>query len=315
LPYIDKAYSAITAQEVLAWEGNTKRPLIFAVTEDFIDIDSSEIDQGRFFTDEEDRNLARVVVLGQKVKEDLFGASQAVGQSVKIKGQNYRVIGVMKKRGTVFFFNMDDLVYVPLQTTQRFLLGVDHVMGVYARINDPQRTEEAVQAMEHILRENHGITNPDRDDFEVMSMDQAQDMLGTVIGGVTILLLALAGVSLIVGGVGIMNIMYASVAERTFEIGLRKSIGASKKAILQQFLFEAIIITILGGFLGLSLGLIMIYGLYFVAQNYGFDWSLSFSLVGIMVALSFSIAVGLIFGIYPAKKAADLDPISALRKE
>jgi len=315
LPYISKAYSAITAQEVISWQGEIKKSLIYGVTEDYIDIDSTEIVEGRFFTDEEGDSLARVVVLGSKVKEDFFGSSPAVGQNVKINKQNYRVVGVAAPRGAVFFFDFDDLVYIPLKTTQKLILGIDHVLAITSQLSDPSHEDEMVAAIQNIMRENHDIDNPDRDDFEVSSMADAQDLLNTIIGGITLLLVALAAVSLIVGGVGIMNIMYATVSERTFEIGLRKGVGASKRDILQQFLAEAVVITLWGGIFGIILGIAFIYIVYLVANKYNLDWSFSISIMGLILALGFSVAVGLIFGLYPAKKAAELDPITALRRE
>ncbi len=315
LPNVSRAYSAITAQELLSWQGEIKRSLIYGVTADFINIDSSEIGEGRFFTDEEDNSLAKVIILGQEVKNDLFGSSPAVGQNVKVKNANYKVIGVMKPRGTVFFFNMDELAYIPLQTTQKLILGVDYVGSITSQVADASKIDETSDAIRSVLRERHDISDPNKDDFEVSSMADAQKMMDTVIGGVTLLLIALAAVSLIVGGVGIMNIMYATVAERTFEIGLRKSVGAQKHSIMQQFLTEAILITFLGGVFGIIFGLVLIYLIYLIANYYNLDWSLAISPIGIVLALSFSIAVGLIFGLYPAKRAADLDPIVALRKE
>lgn len=213
------------------------------------------------------------------------------------------------------FFDMDNLIYTPIQTAQKLLLGIDHVSAITAQMNDANLDEQTVNDIRTTIRERHDITNPDKDDFETMSMSDAQNIMGNVLGGITLLLIALASISLIVGGVGIMNIMYASVAERTFEIGLRKSIGASQKNIMTQFLMEAIIITSLGGLGGVVLGLIITYFIYLLANYYNFDWSFSISLGGIILAMLFSTAVGLVFGLYPAKKAADLDPITALRKE
>lgn len=315
LPYIDKAYGAVITQDLISWKGEINKALIYGVSSEYIDIDATEIDYGRFFTEEEDNNLARVIVLGKKVKEDLFGASNPIDQNVKIKGLSYKVIGVAKERGAVFFFDMDDLVYIPVKTTQKLLMGINYLSAITSQLSDPSKEEETAEAMREILRENHDIDDPDRDDFEVMGIQETQDILGTVLGAITILLVVLASISLVVGGVGIMNIMYASVAERTFEIGLRKSVGASNSNVLKQFLMEAILVTFLGGIFGVLFGIGMTYLIFIVANYYGMDWPFSLSLIGIILAIGFSIAVGLIFGIYPAKKAADLNPIMALRKE
>ncbi|PIR06879.1 MAG: multidrug ABC transporter substrate-binding protein [Candidatus Komeilibacteria bacterium CG11_big_fil_rev_8_21_14_0_20_36_20] len=315
LPNIKRSYAAEMSQELLSWNGNIKSALVYSTTYEFIDIDSSEIESGRFYTEQEDNNKTRVVVLGQQVKEDLFGESEAIGQNIKIRKVNFKVIGVLKPRGSVMFFDMDNLIYTPIQTAQKLLLGIDHVSAITAQMNDANLDEQTVNDIRTTIRERHDITNPDKDDFETMSMSDAQNIMGNVLGGITLLLIALASISLIVGGVGIMNIMYASVAERTFEIGLRKSIGASQKNIMTQFLMEAIIITSLGGLGGVVLGLIITYFIYLLANYYNFDWSFSISLGGIILAMLFSTAVGLVFGLYPAKKAADLDPITALRKE
>lgn len=315
LPNVDKSYAVVTAQEIASWNSSIQKSLIYGVSPEFIDIDASEIDQGRFFDKDENNSLSRVVVLGQTIAKDLFGSNDPIGKSIKINKQSYKVIGIMKPRGTVFFFDMDKMIYMPIKTTQKLVLGIDHFVAIEVHIIDTNKNGETIDDMTHILRSNHNITNPDRDDFIITSMADAQDLVGTIIGGVTLLLIALAAVSLIVGGVGIMNIMYATVAERTFEIGLRKSVGASKKEILQQFLAEALIVTLLGGLYGILLGLVMIYIIYLVANYYGLDWSFSLSWLGLLLAFVFSVIVGLIFGIYPAKQAADLDPITALRKE
>ena len=315
LENIDKAYGAVMTQDVISWQGELNKVMIYGVGADYIDIDTTEVDQGRFYTEEEDNSLARVIVLGSKVKEDLFGASEAIGQNVKINKTSFRVVGVAKPRGTIFTFDLDDIVYVPVQTAQKVLMGIDYLSSITSQMNDSSQEDETAEQMRQILRENHDIDDPTKDDFEVMSSADAKELMGTILGGVTILLVVLAGLSLIVGGVGIMNIMYATVAERTFEIGLRKAVGASPQSILTQFLLEAITITSLGGFFGIILGIMVIYLVYLIANYYNMDWPFALSWSGILLAIGFSVAVGLIFGLYPAKKAANLDPITALRKE
>ncbi len=315
LPNISRSYANIIAQDLLSWEGNIKKTIIFGVSAEFIDIDNSKLAEGRFFNTEEDDNLARVIVLGSKIKEDLFGNSSPLGQSIKINKMNYKVIGVMEPRGSVLFFDYDTLAFVPVQTTQKLLLGVNYIQSISANMIDIKKDVETKEAINALLRERHDIDDPKRDDFQVSTMADAMDILNTVIGAVTLLLIALAMVSLIVGGVGIMNIMYATVAERTFEIGLRKAVGSTKKNILRQFLTEAVIITILGGIGGVVIGALVTYLIYVIANSYGFDWPFSISYIGILISLVFSTLVGLIFGSYPAKKAAELDPITALRRE
>lgn len=315
LPNIARSYGHVMAQDLLSWEGNIKKTIIFGVSPEYIEMGSAKVAEGRFYTKEEDDNMARVIVLGSKVKDQLFGNSSALGQNIKINKMNYKVIGVMESQGTVFFFDYDTLAYIPLQTTQKLLLGVNYIQSISAEMIDVKKGEETKEEITALLRERHDISDPKRDDFEVSTMADAMDMLNTIIGGVTLLLIALAMVSLIVGGVGIMNIMYATVAERTFEIGLRKAVGSTKKNILRQFLTEAVIITILGGLGGVVIGVLVTYLIYVIANAYGFAWPFSISYMGISISLFFATLVGLIFGSYPAKKAAELDPITALRRE
>ncbi len=315
LPNIARSYGHVMAQDLLSWEGNIKKTIIFGVSPEYIEMGSAKVAEGRFYTKEEDDNMARVIVLGSKVKDQLFGNSAALGQNIKINKMNYKVVGVMESQGTVFFFDYDTLVYIPLQTTQKLLLGVNYIQSISAEMIDVEKGDDTKEEIAALLRERHDISDPKRDDFEVSTMADAMDMLNTIIGGVTLLLIALAMVSLIVGGVGIMNIMYATVAERTFEIGLRKAVGSTKKNILRQFLTEAVIITILGGLGGVVIGVLVTYLIYVIANAYGFAWPFSISYMGISISLFFATLVGLIFGSYPAKKAAELDPITALRRE
>jgi len=215
----------------------------------------------------------------------------------------------------VMGFDFDKMVYLPTKTMQRRILGIDYMQEIIAKAKDMDQIKQTVVELEDIIRENHDITDPNKDDFAVNTMEEAATMLSSVVNGLTFLLVALVCVSLLVGGVGIMNIMYVSVTERTFEIGLRKAVGATNKDILWQFLSEAVLLTLSGGLFGIILGAILALIIYWIAISYNFIWVYSIPFFSIVLAVGFSAVIGLIFGIYPAKKAASLNPTDALRKE
>lgn len=312
---IENAYSGLMGQS-LAVRGNENRTVtLFGVSASFIEIDSSEVEFGRFFTEEENKNQTPVVVLGYDVKQDLFGESDALERTIKLGRQNYRVIGVMKQRGAAMFFNWDDIVYLPLKTLQKKIMGVDYITYLLGTMKDPTRDLETKAEMESVLRANHNITDPKKDDFAVTTQAEMQDMLGAIMGGIQLLLIAIASISLIVGGVGIMNIMYVSVAERTFEIGLRKAVGATRKNVLWQFLWEAIFITLLGGLCGIIIGVVLSWLVSFLAMSQGYNFAFIVPWWLVALTTGFTILIGLVFGIYPARKASLLHPIDALRKK
>ncbi len=312
---VKNTYAGLTAQGVIAKNNNTMRPLIFGVSDTYVDINVSRVEEGRFFSKEEDKRQDQVAVIGSDVKENLFGNSDAVGESITIDKNSFEVIGVMEELGNSGFINMDEMVYLPVQTVQKKMLGVDHVGWIVAEIKNNDIAKDTAEEIKYILRDRHDISSPDRDDFLVTTMDEAIGLVDTILTGVTGLLVALSAISLLVGGVGIMNVMYVSVAERTFEIGLRKSVGATKRQILLQFLIEAIVITFLGGVLGILIGSGISFLIATVASLLGFAWSFSISLFSILLGTIFSALVGIIFGLYPAKQAAELDPIVAIRQE
>lgn len=314
---ISAAYGYITGQEVVSYNGLNKTVILLGQGYQVVDVEKFEISQGRMYARDDEESLATVVVLGSQIKDDLFGVEDAVGKKVKIKGKSFRVIGVAKERGSSGFLDMDSMVYLPAKTLQKRLLGVDHYLAIAAKMIDPSLAEDTKEEINLRLSENHDIEygDPDKYDFAVATIDEALEILDTVVGSVLFLLIALVCISLVVGGVGIMNIMYVSVTERTFEIGLRKSLGAKSKDIMYQFLLEAVAMTVAGSIVGIILGAIFSLIIYYVALSYNLSWIYVVPISSIILAVGFSAGVGLLFGLYPAKKAAKLDPITAMRKE
>jgi putative ABC transport system permease protein len=311
---IDKIYSAVLGQDIASYKEANKVINIYGVTSQFIDIDQAEIGLGRFFSAEEERTQSQVVVLGPGIKKSLFGENDALGKLVKIGKLKYEVIGVLKEKGASLFFNMDDMIIMPLLTLQKKVMGIDHVSFFIATMKDPSQDSFTKVQIEDLLRERHNIEDPKKDDFAITTQEEMQDMLDTILGGIQMLLIAIASISLVVGGVGIMNIMYVTVAERTFEIGLRKSLGATQNNILWQFLWEAVFVTLAGGIIGVVIGAVVTEILTIVARNFNIDFTFTLPWWSVTIAVGFATFIGLVFGIYPARKAAVLDPIEALRK-
>ncbi|MFA6105170.1 MAG: ABC transporter permease [Patescibacteria group bacterium] len=314
-PNISVAYGMVIGQEIASYNGYNQKTTIWGEGAGAAEVEVLKFSEGRFYAKDEEDSLASVVVLGAKVKETLFGDESAVGKNIYLSGKSFRVIGVLAPRGAAFIFDLDTVIYMPCKTMQKKLLGIDYVRQIIANLRDTNKAAETVDDLAAIIRENHSITNPDRDDFMINTTADALKSLKTVTDGVTLLLVALVCISLLVGGVGIMNIMYVSVAERTFEIGLRKSLGAKKSDILLQFLSEAVLVTLGGGVVGIIIGSVLAYVIYYLAVRFGFKWVFDVSLFSILLSVGFSAVIGLLFGIYPARKASNLSPIDALRKE
>ena len=313
---VGAAYAGTIGQERATYGSIGKQILLFGTgAEAPIVDDNIRLSAGRFFTEEEDASLARVAVLGSEVKETFFGNSDAVGEFITIKGEKYRVIGVIESRGSAAFFNLDAMTYIPVETLHAKILGIDYVQMISVKMKDGAQDENTVADIVALLRKRHDIKDPSKDDFGVTSTKEAQQTIGDVLGSVSILLLALTSISLVVGGVGIMNVMFVSVSERTSEIGLRKALGAKSASILQQFLAEAIIITGIGGMIGILSGVVMVFLLTLVFAKFGFDLKLVFTPRSLFLGAGFSIVVGIVFGLAPARKASKLSPMEALRRE
>ena len=336
LSNIKNGYAVVIGQEQVNYNDQSSKSLIFGATASSLEIDKMEIDYGRYFTDAEDKSLVPVAVLGYKIKEKLFGSSDPLGKFIKIRKVKFLVIGVAKERGAVMTMDYDSFVYVPIRTLQKRILGIDHVIFMMHQLKDQNLADETAEEARLIIRANHdiiskplefnlgepivknlgeGMTDTSKDDFRVVTMKESLGVLATITGAITLMLLAIVAISLVVGGVGVMNIMYVIITERTAEIGLRKAVGAKYKDIMSQFLVEALIITFIGAIVGVLVGAGASYLISLSANYYGLDWQFSVPAKAYYVAFGFAGLAGLGFGFYPARRAARLDPIEALRQE
>lgn len=275
-----------------------------------------EVEKGRSFTEAEVNRNSKVAVLGPKTATDLFGDADPVGEQIKIKGINFNVVGVTKAKGDQGFYNPDDMIVVPLTTGMSQLMGKTTVDNIYLTITDGFNMEEAIENISVVLRKQHRIQAGREDDFSVRNLQEIADSLNQVSRVFTMLLAGVASISLLVGGIGIMNIMLVTVTERTREIGIRKALGARNFDVLTQFLLEAVVVSLTGGVLGITFGVGSILLFNYVMTNYqSGEFTAQVELWPIIVAFCFSFVVGVFFGWYPARKAAAMDPIEALRYE
>jgi putative ABC transport system permease protein len=270
-----------------------------------------EIDDGSFITDANERNGAKVAVLGPTTRDDLFGAgAYAIGQTIRIKKIEFKIIGLTKSKGTSGFGSQDDMIFIPLSTAQRFLTGDQYVTTISISASDANTTTQVQADTTTLLLARHHITDATKADFQTMNQADIAATATSVTSILTILLGSVAGISLIVGGIGIMNMMLTTVTERTREIGLRKSIGAKPWDISRQFLFEATALTLIGGIVGTFLGWLVAF-----LMTYFNILQTQVTTFSIVLAFSVAAAIGIVFGYYPAQRAAKLNPIEALRYE
>jgi putative ABC transport system permease protein len=299
----------------VVWRNNSVDTSYSGTQASYTTVQNVELDSGRFFDTREERGGANVMVLGWGVKEQLFGEQDPLGEVVKIKSVPFTVIGVVKQQGTVAFQNQDDQVFIPLVIAQRQLLGIRHLQFIRAKVNNADNVKSSIADIQQLLRERHNIRIADDDDFSVRDLADAIKLLTTITDALRLFLVAMAAIALVVGGIGIMNIMLVTVAERTREIGLRKALGATSKAVRNQFLLESSIVTLLGGIVGVIVGIIIAYVVALGARHAGYDWAFVISLTSVLLSLGVSAATGIVFGLYPAIKASRMNPIEALRYE
>jgi len=290
--------------------------LIYGVTPEFLEAREWEIAAGRAFTPDEVKGAAKVVLLGETVVENLFSGGDPIGQTIRIKRVPFRVIGVLRGKGqTPMGQDQDDTILIPLTTAKKRVLGGRWVGGksvgsVIVKVHEAERVAEAEEQIKALLRQRHRLRTGQDDDFFLRNLSQILETRAESSRAMSLLLAAVASVSLAVGGIGIMNIMLVSVTERTREIGLRMAVGARGRDILTQFLIEAVTLSIIGGLIGIAMG---VGGS--IAITFSGGWPMIIEIQSVFLAFGFSAAVGIFFGFYPARKAANLDPIEALRYE
>jgi len=316
VPGLSRIMPLVFGGETAAYESETYRMTLFGGTELAAEIFDLVPSEGEFIAESDVRGRADVAVIGTKVKEELFGAADALGRRIKVKGRNLRVIGVLPSKGQVSFFNFDEAVLMPYTTAQQYIFGIKYFHRLLIEAQSEAVLDETVGDVKRTLREAHGITDPEKDDFFVQTQTDLVARLSVVTDILTLLLVSVAAISLVVGGIGIMNIMLVSVTERTREIGLRKALGATGRDILTQFLLEAVMLTVTGGVIGVLLGALLSLATSVVlSQVLALDWGFALPLSAIALGFGVSALVGLVFGIYPARKASHKSPIEALRYE
>jgi putative ABC transport system permease protein len=317
-PAITQAAPVISRNVELTAAGNTTRTSASGVTPAYAQVRNESMAEGAFITQDQLQGRASVVVLGPDTAQNLFGRStNLVGQMIRVEGQPFRVIGVLKSKGGSGFGSEDDRILVPLTTAQARLAhstNRDEVDMIMVQARNADEVTQAEQQITSILRTRHRTT-PGGDDFRILTQQSFLETAQTITGIFTIFLGGIAAVSLLVGGIGIMNIMLVSVTERTREIGLRKAVGARRKDIIYQFLAESVVLSLIGGIFGILLGWLISFGISQIAAASETPINPSIGVDTILLATLFSMAVGLFFGLYPANRAASLEPVEALRYE
>ncbi|MDH5465968.1 MAG: ABC transporter permease [Candidatus Aminicenantes bacterium] len=302
---------SVSGRAQVVYQNKNWNTSVNGVGEHYVEIGNWEVEEGTFFDENMVRSGQKVAVLGSEVNQNLFEGADPLGQIIRIKKIPFRVIGVLESKGEAGgWFNRDDIILVPYTTAQRRLLGITYISSIDVSAVSGSRTEEAMSQIEDLLRIRHKIAPGAEDDFNVRNMSDIAESAAESRDALKILLGGIASVSLLVGGIGIMNIMLVSVTERIREIGIRMSVGAREKDILFQFLTEAIVLSLFGGLLGIGMGVV---GSTLISKLA--EWQTLVSLWSIIVAFLFSAMVGVFFGFYPARKASKLDPIEALRYE
>jgi putative ABC transport system permease protein len=317
VPEVSSGAGYVSGTETASYNGTNLAASFQGTTASYINVEDTEVSEGRFITRDEEANLSRVAVVGANLIQNLFSGEDPIGKTIKLKDQNFTIIGVLKKRGSSGFglSSQDDTIYIPIKTAQKLILGIDHLGFIRLKAKDASLIPSAIANTKITLREQHHITDPTNDDFSVRDQASALDTIKNVTNVLRYFLLAIGTISLIVGGVGIMNIMLIAVNQRIREVGLRKAVGAKNADVRIQFLVEAVFISLLGGIIGIIIGVAIAYLISVVANLLQYSWPFIILWQSIVVAVLVSGGIGIIFGLYPARKASRVSPMEALRYE
>lgn len=317
VPNLVSASPSLTLSDPIEYRGNAFRTTIIGGDVSFFaDALNMELSEGVLYTETDIKQKEKVIVLGETLRKDIFGNEQAIGKHVQIKGNQFRVTGVFAQASAIGPVNMSEVAFIPHTTAQTYITGSDYFNEVILRADNVQNLDKMVFDINKTMRTQHNIMFGEKDDFNVQTQEDVLASVNRVVSIFTAFLVAVVAISLIVGGIGIMNIMLVSVSERTKEIGLRKAVGARNEDILLQFLTEAMVLTGIGGVFGvLAGGLFSSVITVFLIRTVSEDWTFSFPIFGALLGVCVSVLVGLIFGIYPAHEASKKSPIEALRYE
>ena len=325
VPHAVAVQAAVRGSASVTWQNKEVDTNFMGTDSNYPNVVDFTMQEGQFFTLQQDQGNASVVVLGSTVATELFGATgvNPVGQVIKVRNSSQtkaggiplRVIGVITPRGSSFFQDNDDQIFLPLAIGQQQILGIHYLQAINVKVDSADNLAQTIADINRILKQNHHVLADKDIDFTVYSTADAISILSTITNALRLFLTAMAGIAFVVGGIGILNIMLATVAERTREIGLRKAVGASNAAIMRQFLLEAGTLTFLGGVVGIIIGTAISFLISLVMNYLGYDWAFVISITSVLLAIGVSILTGVIFGLYPALKASKLNPIEALRYE